>query len=83
MLGPGHLYLLWAAYGAFIASLSGCISDMQRISVYVENLMTNGRAEVEDAGWRGKVSTAMKYVNQRSLALGLALFVLFATLNLA
>ncbi len=80
---PGYVYLLWAAYGAFIASLSGCISDMQRISIYVENLMTGGRTEVEDAGWRERSSRIMMWVNQRSLAFGLALFVLFATLNLA
>ena len=80
---PSHIYILWAAYGAFIVSLSGCISDMQRISIYVENLLTGGSPEVEDAGWCEKVSRTMMYVNQRSLAFGLALFVLFATLNLA
>lgn len=53
------------------------------LSIYVENLLTGGRTEVEDAGWREKVSRAMMYINQRSLAFGLALFVLFATLNLA
>lgn len=80
---PGHDYLLYVAYAAFISSLSGCLADMNRIAIYVENLLVGGRTEVEEPGWRDKVSRGMMWINQRSLSFGLAFFVLFATLNLA
>ena len=79
---PGYAYLMYLAYAAFIVSVSGCLSDMNRIAIYVENPLVGGRTEVEEPGWREKVSRAMMYLNQRSLAFGLLLFVLFAMLNL-
>lgn len=50
---PDFVFLLWAAYAVFLSSLSGCISDMRKISIYV---MIGSRAEVDEAGWWEKAA---------------------------
>ena len=79
---PSYTYVLWAAYTAFLLPLYGSLSDMQRLSIYVENVLISGRAQAGE-GFREKVAEWMLKINQRLLLLGVLLFALFVTLNLA
>jgi hypothetical protein len=79
---PSYSFLLWAAYGAFLLSLYGSLSDMQRLSTYVENVLISGRTHA-DEGLRERVANWMLKINQRLLSLGVLLFAVFVTLNLA
>lgn len=79
---PSYSYVLWAAYAAFLLSLYGSLSDMHRLSIYVENVLISGRSQT-DEGLREKLSGWMLAINRRLLSFGVLLFVVFVTLNLA
>ncbi len=79
---PAYDFLLWAAYASFLLSLYGALSDMQRLSIYVENVLISGRAQADES-LRKKVSKWMLEINRRLLFFGLLLFVVFVTLNIA
>ncbi len=79
---PAYAFLLWAAYAAFLLSLYGSLSDMQRLAIYVENVLVSGRRQT-DEGLREKVAGWMLKINQRLLSFGVLLFAVFVTLNLA
>lgn len=79
---PTYEFLLWAAYAAFLLSLYGSLSDMQRLAIYVENVLVSGRSRA-DEGLREKVAGWMLSINRRLLSFGVLLFAVFVTLNLA
>lgn len=79
---PDYTWLLWISYASFLVSLYGSLSDMHRISIYVENVLTSGRRAVDES-FREKLNAWMLEVNRRSLSFGVLLFAVFVTLNLA
>lgn len=79
---PAYSYVLWAAYAAFLLSLYGALSDMQRLSVYVENVLISGRG-IADGSFGERLSGWMLVINRRLLSFGVLLFAVFVTLNLA
>jgi hypothetical protein len=79
---PAYVFLLWTAYASFLLSLYGSLSDMQRLSIYVENVLISGRNQA-DEGLREKVAKWMLWINPRLLSFGVLLFAIFVTLNLA